>query len=129
MTPDDLLRELLDARARRERCALVTVAAARGSTPREAGAKMLVYAGGRIAGTVGGGRLESLIIEESVAALAARAATPALKIYPLREGLSESFGAVCGGEPRAAIAIVRAPRSARARAGCRPGRHDKCRRD
>ncbi len=98
MTPDDVLRELLDARARRERCALVTVAAARGSTPREAGTKMLVYAGGRIAGTVGGGRLESLVIEESLAALAANARTPTLKTYPLREGLSESFGAVCGGE-------------------------------
>ena len=98
MTDDGLLRELLDARARRERCALVTVAAARGSTPREAGAKMLVYAGGRISGTVGGGRLEALVIEESLAALSANARAPTLKTYPLREGLSESFGAVCGGE-------------------------------
>lgn len=98
MTPDDVLRELLDARVRRERCALVTVAAARGSTPREAGAKMLVYASGRTSGTVGGGRLESLVIGESLAALTANARTPTLKTYPLREGLSESFGAVCGGE-------------------------------
>ena len=98
MTDDGLLRELLDARARRERCALVTVAAARGSTPREAGAKMLVYAGGQISGTVGGGRLEALVIEESLAALSANARAPTLKTYPLREGLSESFGAVCGGE-------------------------------
>ena len=98
MMGDDLLRELLDARARRERCALVTVAAARGSTPREAGAKMLVYADGRISGTVGGGKLESLIMEASLAALSANARAPTLKTYPLREGLSESFGAVCGGE-------------------------------
>ena len=98
MTPDELLRALLDARSRRERCALVTVAAARGSTPREAGTKMLVHADGRTAGTVGGGRLESLVIEESLAALTARARVPTLKTYPLREGLSESFGAVCGGE-------------------------------
>ena len=98
MTPDDVLRELLAARQRRERCALVTVAAAHGSTPREAGTKMLIYAGGRIFGTVGGGRLESLVIEESLAALTANARTPILKTYPLREGLSESFGAVCGGE-------------------------------
>jgi xanthine dehydrogenase accessory factor len=38
------------------------------------------------------------VIEESVAALAANARLPLLKTYPLREGLSESFGAVCGGE-------------------------------
>ena len=98
MTNDGLLRELLDARERRERCALATVAAAKGSTPRGAGAKMLVYADGRISGTVGGGRLEALVIEESLATLSANARTPTLKTYPLREGLSESFGAVCGGE-------------------------------
>ena len=98
MSTDDLLRELVAARERRERCTLVTVAAARGSTPREAGAKMLVYASGRTCGTVGGGRFEALVIEESVAALAANTRLPLLKTYPLREGLSESFGAVCGGE-------------------------------
>jgi xanthine dehydrogenase accessory factor len=98
MNPDDLLRELLSARERRERCALVTVAAAHGSTPREAGAKMLVYASGQTSGTIGGGRFEALVIEESVAALAANVRLPMLKMYPLREGLSESFGAVCGGE-------------------------------
>ena len=98
MSTDDLLRELVAARERRERCALVTVATARGSTPREPGAKMLVYASGQISGTVGGGRFEALVIEESVAALAANARSPLLKTYPLREGLSESFGAVCGGE-------------------------------
>lgn len=98
MTTDELLRELLEARARREACALVTVAAARGSTPRDSGAKMLVYASGGTSGTIGGGRLEALVIEESLAALAANRGAPMLKTYPLREGLSESFGAVCGGE-------------------------------
>jgi len=47
---------------------------------------------------VGGGRLESLVIGESLAALTANARGPLLKTYPLREGLAESFGAVCGGE-------------------------------
>ena len=49
-----ILRELL---ATGEPVALVTVARARGSTPREAGAAMLVTGGGSF-GTVGGGRLE-----------------------------------------------------------------------
>jgi xanthine dehydrogenase accessory factor len=98
MNTHDVLRALVDARERREHCALVTVAAAHGSTPREAGAKMLVYAGGRTHGTVGGGRFEALVIEESVALLTGNGRVPVLKTYPLREGLRESFGAVCGGE-------------------------------
>jgi xanthine dehydrogenase accessory factor len=98
MNTDDLLRELLSARERRDRCALVTVAEARGSTPREPGAKMLIFASGRTCGTIGGGRFEALVIEEGLAALAANVRLPVLKTYPLHEGLSESFGAVCGGE-------------------------------
>jgi xanthine dehydrogenase accessory factor len=98
MSAHDVLRALLDARERRERCALVTVAAAHGSTPREAGAKMLVYASGKTDGTIGGGRFEALVMAESLALLAANSPRPVLKTYPLREGLAESFGAVCGGE-------------------------------
>ncbi len=48
------LRQLME---RDERCVLVTVAGARGSTPREVGAKMIVTASETI-GTIGGGQLE-----------------------------------------------------------------------
>ncbi|MFY8113771.1 MAG: xanthine dehydrogenase accessory protein XdhC [Rhabdaerophilum sp.] len=40
------------------RVALVTMAAIRGSSPREAGTRMMVRADGQIAGTIGGGTLE-----------------------------------------------------------------------
>jgi len=60
----------LEAIRRGEPAALATVIEARGSTPREAGAKMLVYADGRTVGTVGGGGLEARVIEEARAALA-----------------------------------------------------------
>ena len=49
--------------------ALVTVTAVDGSTPRDTGARMLVFPDGAIDGTVGGGKLEALCIEEAVAAL------------------------------------------------------------
>ncbi len=123
MSRDELLRELLGALDRRERCALVTVAAARGSTPREAGAKMLVYATGGTAGTIGGGGFEALVIKESLEVLAADVRQPKLKTYPLHEGASESFGAVCGGEvtvliepqaPAEALFLVGAGHCARA---------------
>jgi xanthine dehydrogenase accessory factor len=93
---DDVLRALLDARDRRERCALVTVATTRGSVPREAGAKMLVFGDRRLIGTIGGGKFEALVAEEAIAALGEKA--PVLKTYPLHEGDAASFGAICGGD-------------------------------
>ncbi|MFN2476647.1 MAG: XdhC family protein, partial [Chthoniobacterales bacterium] len=43
---DQLLEELLEARRSRTPCALVTIAATKGSIPRAAGGKMLAYATG-----------------------------------------------------------------------------------
>ena len=115
---DELLAKLLAARGTGERCVLVTVAQTRGSVPREAGAKMLVFADGQTFGTVGGGKFESLVIETALAASA-----PILKTFPLHEGDAESFGAICGGEvtvliepqaPRETLVLVGAGHCARA---------------
>lgn len=76
--------------------AVVTVAATTGSVPRVAGSKMFVYADGRFSGTIGGGKFESLVIAEAQEAI--RKKKPVLKTYPLREGETDSFGAICGGE-------------------------------
>ena len=46
--------------------AFVTVISVGGSTPREAGARMLVYSDGSIEGTVGGGAIEALTIKRAV---------------------------------------------------------------
>ena len=93
---DGLLEELLAARRSRTACALVTVAATKGSVPRAAGAKMLVYASGKASGTIGGGKFESLVIADAQQCI--REKTPTLKTYTLREGEADSFGAICGGE-------------------------------
>src|SRR4051812_4228161 len=93
---DALLEELLAARKSRVACALATVAATNGSVPREAGAKMLVYASGEISGTVGGGKFESLVIADAQQSI--HEGKPILKTYPLHEAAPESFGAICGGE-------------------------------
>ncbi len=96
MNDADFHAEVTRAQAERRACALATVVAATGSVPRGPGAKMLVYLDGATSGTVGGGKFESLVIEESLAAI--RAGTPQLKHYLLREGEPQSFGAICGGE-------------------------------
>lgn len=96
MTADALLQALLDARARRQPCVLATLAAVKGSTPREAGAKALIFPDGRLLGTIGGGKFESLVVADALATLGGGA--PLLKSYPLHEAAPDSFGAICGGE-------------------------------
>jgi len=96
MMTDALLDELLAARQARKPCALVTVAETKGSVPRAAGAKMLVYLDGLTSGTIGGGKFESLAIADALVCL--REKRPLLKSFTLRENEPDSFGAICGGE-------------------------------
>jgi len=93
---DWLLEEIAAARRSRTPCAMVTVAATRGSVPRAAGSKMLVYSDGKISGTIGGGKFESLVIADAQKQM--REKKPLLKKYPLHEKSPKSFGAICGGE-------------------------------
>lgn len=75
--------------------ALATVARARGSTPVPAGAKMLVGADGRLAGTIGGGCVESDVIGAALAAQ--RAGRPAIVTHHLNADLAGDLGLSCGG--------------------------------
>lgn len=73
--------------------ALVTVVGAKGSTPREAGARMVVSVGGAISGTIGGGRLELEAMERAIAALReGRDGNERLDL-----ALGPSIGQCCGG--------------------------------
>jgi xanthine dehydrogenase accessory factor len=65
-----VLQELLEAQDAGAPVVLATVIRARGSVPRHTGTKMLVYADGRLSGTVGGGEMEARVIEEARAVLA-----------------------------------------------------------
>ena len=77
--------------ARGEAVARVLVTRARGSTPREAGAAMLVT-GDQVLGTVGGGRLEWDAIEHARALLAEGGAS-----LDLEMPLGPALGQCCGG--------------------------------
>jgi xanthine dehydrogenase accessory factor len=71
---------------------VVTVAAADGSTPREAGAKMIVTAADA-RGSIGGGHLEYKTIEEARRMMAEGAVEPMVRSYPL----GPELGQCCGG--------------------------------
>lgn len=64
--PRNIIKMLSEAIDSGRAAAFVTVISVAGSTPREAGAKMLVYADGSIEGTVGGGAMEALTIKQAV---------------------------------------------------------------
>ena len=86
-----------------EGAALATVVRVEGSTPRGAGAKMVVYADGRSAGTVGGGEMEALVTREAVDAI--QEGTSRLVRYDLRDTTSGDPG-VCGGAAEVYIDVV-----------------------
>ncbi|MBI1810192.1 MAG: XdhC family protein [Gemmatimonadetes bacterium] len=75
--------------------ALASVARRRGSLPMSATAKMLVTAGGARIGTVGGGCLESEIIERAMDVLERR--VPAVSEHSLNAELAGDYGLTCGG--------------------------------
>lgn len=68
-TNQQILSELMAAQQAGEPVALATIIRARGSVPRQSGAKMLIYDDGRISGTIGGGEMESRVIKEAQACI------------------------------------------------------------
>lgn len=83
--------------------AVATVIETGGSTPREVGAKMLIYPDGRTVGTVGGGAMESRVIEEAKAAIAERRSREVE--YSLVDEERGDPG-VCGGNMRIFIEVL-----------------------
>jgi xanthine dehydrogenase accessory factor len=90
-----LFRAVLEARREGRPCALATVVATRGSTPRKAGAKMLVDPERGLVGTVGGGCGEAQVIEAAGRVLAGGA--PERVRVDLTEDVLSWSPAVCGG--------------------------------
>ena len=97
MSLDDqhIYRAILRARAQGRPCALATVVATRGSTPRKNGAKMLVEPGKGLVGTVGGGCGEAEVIHAAERALAS--GIPQMVQVDLTDDPMAWTGSVCGG--------------------------------
>jgi xanthine dehydrogenase accessory factor len=75
---------------------LVTVIASSGSTPRGAGARMLVNQRGRVYGTIGGGVMEYQALQLAVEILKSKSSY--VKGYKLAPGQVEDLGMICGGD-------------------------------
>ena len=125
----EILDEVLELLENGEDFALVKLIGDRGSTPRAAGAEMLVRRDGSIAGTIGGGLLELTMMREAAGVLESRRT----KVVDLRlagTDLRSEEEMVCGGSAevlityvapgdpalREVVAAVKAARAARRRA-------------
>jgi xanthine dehydrogenase accessory factor len=90
-----LLERLVQAERQGKPVTLATIVRAQGSVPRHVGCKMLVYADGSFEGTIGGGELESRVLEAALEAL--RSGRPGLVHFALNS-LDSGDPGVCGGE-------------------------------
>ena len=88
----DVYRALAQVRAARLPAVLATVVEVVGSTPQEAGAKLLLTGDGQQAGTVGGGAFEARVLEEAKALLLGSGSTRLLSL-----NLTTELGMCCGG--------------------------------
>jgi xanthine dehydrogenase accessory factor len=75
---------------------LATIIDENGSSPRSAGARMLVGKGGRLHGTIGGGAVEFKALELALELLEQRKSRR--KTYRLRHNDQEDLGMLCGGD-------------------------------
>jgi xanthine dehydrogenase accessory factor len=98
-----LFQKLADIEKREGQAALAIVVRTEGSTPRKAGAKMIVMQDGSTFGTLGGGGLEKKIIEESLEAL--KGGKTKLTSFTLEGDLDM----MCGGEIEVYIEPINQP--------------------
>ena len=91
----EIYKEITELIAKGEPAALATVVASSGSTPRRAGAKMLVRKNGTSIGSVGGGGVEHQIIQKAVEVLSC--GEPQM-IHLDLSGRGEQAAIICGGQ-------------------------------
>jgi len=92
----DIYQEISKITAEGGEAALVTVVSAQGSTPREAGAKMLLRADGSIVGSIGGGSVEAQLIKKATEVI--KRGQPQRHHFSLVPKEGEEPGMICGGE-------------------------------
>jgi xanthine dehydrogenase accessory factor len=96
MTDKEIFRKIAEFKERNVPVCLATIVEATGSTPREAGAKMIVCVDGTTYGTVGGGCGESQIRSAALRCLLTTREPELLEVR-LMDDLGTRGGDVCGG--------------------------------
>jgi xanthine dehydrogenase accessory factor len=101
-----LYRQLASIEGKGKQAALATVIRTQGSVPRHTGSKMIVYLNGTTEGTIGGGEMESQVVQAAIDAIDKRE-TKVLS-YEFRDP-SEGDVGICGGEMEVFVEPVDIP--------------------
>lgn len=91
----DFFEKVMSIREKGLSAAVATIIRTKGSTPRDIGAKMLIYPDGKVFGTIGGGCGEGEVIEKAFTVMKMRMAMQ--HQVDLTEGLVYEDGGICGG--------------------------------
>ncbi len=92
-----IFSRIAELRAGETRFVLATVVHSEDSTPREPGARMIVFPDGRVEGTVGGGALEKRVIEDALFLMEGGRSKKI--VYDLgKDGKDIQLGMICGGK-------------------------------
>jgi Xanthine and CO dehydrogenases maturation factor, XdhC/CoxF family len=92
----EFYKERLEILKSGESFVLASIFDSQGSAPRTTGARMIIKKDGSIIGTVGGGKVELLVIEDGIKIFDTK--TTILKEYKLREVEYNGIGMACGGD-------------------------------
>ena len=103
---EDICKKLADIGKEGRQAALAIVVRTKGSTPRKAGAKMIIMGDGSTFGTLGGGGLEKKVIEESLEAL--KGGKTKLTSFNL-DATGGNLDMMCGGEIEIYIEPIHQP--------------------
>jgi xanthine dehydrogenase accessory factor len=93
----EVLEAFLDEIKSGRRAVLATIVRASGSTPRSAGARMIVRADGSSFGTIGGGAFEAMIACDARELLSRPEPRTVVKRYTFTEQGEDALGMACGG--------------------------------
>ena len=96
MNDQEIFRKIAELKDQDNAVCLATIVQASGSTPREAGAKMIVCADGTTYGSVGGGCGESQVKSAALRCLITTNRTELIEVS-LLDDLGTKGGDVCGG--------------------------------
>lgn len=101
-----IMERISEALQKQQRIALVTLTKSEGSTPGKEGSIMCVEPDGKILGTVGGGKIEKMVIDEAVRCIEDNVS----KHFKYELNASAELGMICGGLVEGYIKVFGASR-------------------
>lgn len=102
----EILNAVLDEKEKDMKKVLATIVTKKGSSPREAGTKMLIYRDGRTVGTIGGGCLEADIFQAALHLMSQEKLPMKLYHADMTGKHAEEEGMVCGGTVEVLLEIL-----------------------